>query len=211
MQEKDTHNIRAAFKAKRAELTPETQREAAERAVAIWLSQPALRQVKRAGLHWAVRGELPTQLLINQLTRLNTAIYLPKPDDHNTGHLLFGRYLPDAPLSTDRFGIKIPNFDRSEAIELEALDVIVMPLVATDEQGNRVGMGAGYYDRTLSRFKASDKLESSPLKPEPGTSKGPLLVGWCYEWQVTDSPLRAEAWDVPLSGLITDHRIRWFL
>ncbi|MDE0491492.1 5-formyltetrahydrofolate cyclo-ligase [Psychrobacter sp. A3] len=76
------------------------------------------------------------------------------------------------------------------------LDVIICPLVAVDKQGNRMGMGGGFYDTTLGRSYQS------------GASR-PLKIGWCYDFQVVDK-LERQPWDVPLDGLITPSGLMWF-
>ena len=76
------------------------------------------------------------------------------------------------------------------------LDVIICPLVAVDLNGNRMGMGGGFYDTTLGKSYRSG-------------AKKPLKIGWCYDFQVVEQ-LERQPWDVPLDGLITPSGIRWF-
>ena len=72
-----------------------------------------------------------------------------------------------------------------------ALDLVLLPLVAFDANGNRMGMGGGYYDRTFS-FKS--RGQSIP---------GPKLIGLAHELQRVDR-LPVENWDIPLAGIISD-------
>ena len=76
------------------------------------------------------------------------------------------------------------------------LDVIICPLVAVDKNGNRMGMGGGFYDTTLA-------------KSYQAGLKNPLKIGWCYDFQVAEQ-LERQPWDVPLDGLITPSGLRWF-
>ena len=100
-------------------------------------------------------------------------------------------------LSRNRFGIAEPCGPPDDRVALLALDVILMPLVAFDRRGHRIGMGGGYYDRTFAfkRFKR--------------TSSRPLLVGVGFELQCVDA-IPAEPWDVPLDAAVTDRTFRWF-
>jgi 5-formyltetrahydrofolate cyclo-ligase len=76
-------------------------------------------------------------------------------------------------------------------VHSRVLDVILMPLVAFDGQGNRLGMGAGYYDRTLAFLRHRRHWRK------------PRIIGLAYEFQRMPA-LPAEPWDVPLDGIITE-------
>ena len=65
-----------------------------------------------------------------------------------------------------------------------------MPLVAFDRCGNRIGMGAGYYDRALQSL-------------EYQTSTRPFLLGVAHHFQELES-IEARSWDVPLDAILTD-------
>ena len=69
-------------------------------------------------------------------------------------------------------------------INARELDVIVMPLVAVDAQGNRMGMGGGFYDRTLAK-----------------TKQKPLKIGWAYDFQQVTA-LDSKPWDVKLDAAV---------
>lgn len=69
------------------------------------------------------------------------------------------------------------------------LDLLIMPLVAMDARGNRLGMGGGYYDRTLANF-ANGALQ-------------PVLVGVGYQFQLVEK-IETQPWDVPLDWIATD-------
>ncbi len=89
----------------------------------------------------------------------------------------------------NRFGISEP---RTIATPLYAnqLTLILLPLVAFDRSGNRLGMGAGYYDRALQA-----------LKHQVGTR--PLLIGLAHSFQEVEK-IDAQTWDVPLDAILTD-------
>ena len=69
-----------------------------------------------------------------------------------------------------------------------------MPLVAFDEQGNRVGMGGGYYDRTLGFLRSRQQWVR------------PKLVGVGYDFQEVER-IDSESWDVPLTYICTESGI----
>ncbi|MGD4317440.1 5-formyltetrahydrofolate cyclo-ligase, partial [Xanthomonas citri pv. citri] len=79
--------------------------------------------------------------------------------------------------------------EQGKMLKVAALDVLFMPLVAADKIGNRIGMGGGYYDRTLA--KAKNK---------------PLKIGWAYDFQLVDK-LDSNPWDIKLDALITPSKL----
>ena len=71
------------------------------------------------------------------------------------------------------------------------LDIIFTPLVAFDSQGNRMGMGGGYYDRTLAHWQ---------------TNQTPYPIGLAHNCQLVEQ-LPVQAWDIPLAQIITPDKI----
>ena len=104
----------------------------------------------------------------------------------------FHRFIPDEPMLKNRFGIAEPS--NHEVVELEEIDWILMPLVAFSHQGVRLGMGGGFYDRTLEGLALM-------------TSR-PKLVGIAYSIQQVDS-LPSQVWDVPLDLIVSDKGALW--
>ena len=74
------------------------------------------------------------------------------------------------------------------AAEALAPDVVLVPLVAADRQGRRIGHGKGHYDRALSHLR------------EGGTV---LTIGLAWEMQILDEPIEPDPWDVPLDAIAT--------
>ncbi len=77
------------------------------------------------------------------------------------------------------------------------MTLILLPLVAFDASGNRLGMGGGHYDRALQ------------FRRRRSHWRGPLLVGLAFDVQQSE-PLPIERWDVRLDAVITESGIRWF-
>ena len=92
-----------------------------------------------------------------------------------------------------RYGIPEPRTDVAHVARAAAeLDVVLVPSVALDTAGNRMGMGAGFYDRALERVRAS----AAP----------PLLVGIAHDTALVDA-LEPAPWDVPVDVVVTDRRV----
>ena len=154
----------------------------------------------RIGLYYDGFGELPTQPLLDWMTRLNYQPYLPVVgslgnDDKRLRFVpIYHAKLLNIPTRIHSLGMK-QNHHRRLLWAVE-LDVIICPLTAVDKNGNRMGMGGGFYDTTLGKSYQSG-------------AKKPLKIGWCYDFQVVEK-LESQPWDVPLDGLITPTGIRWF-
>ena len=74
---------------------------------------------------------------------------------------------------------------------LKYMDIIFVPLVAFDRNGNRLGMGGGFYDRALAFTQNSTNLSR------------PLLLGLAHHFQEVER-LTSKKWDIPLNGILTD-------
>ena len=140
-------------------------------------------------LYLGFDGELATSKLIEALWKLDVEVYLPRLHPFAKGHLLFMRYTADTEMVINRYKIAEPKLDIRHMVTVEHLDMIVTPLVAFDDKGNRMGMGGGFYDRTLAQV----------------TDNKPLAVGYAHDCQQV-SFLPVEYWDIPLPVIITPTR-----
>ena len=102
-----------------------------------------------------------------------------------------------SPLAPNRFGIPEPRVSARARCPAHRLDIVLMPLVAFDSSGNRLGMGGGYYDRTFAYLKTRTIW------------KRPLLIGVAYEFQRVES-LPSQPWDIPLHAVATEKRLQHF-
>jgi 5-formyltetrahydrofolate cyclo-ligase len=98
--------------------------------------------------------------------------------------------LPGQRLVKGAWGIPEPRL--AKACAPRFLSLVFMPLVAFDTQGNRLGMGRGFYDRSFA-FKARAQ------------AKRPVLLGLAHECQRVEK-LEVASWDVPLGGIVTDRQ-----
>lgn len=134
----------------------------------------------RIGAYVGMGGEIDPwpSLLAEEL-----CVALPVVKHH--GDLEF--VIPEGPLQPGPFGTSQPN--RGERVPPECLDAVLVPLVAADRGGNRLGHGAGYYDRTFA-FRLG--------QPTP-----PTLIGIAHSFQVVPLP-DPRPWDVPLDIIVTE-------
>ena len=196
-----THPPRRHFTRQRRLLTTNQRqhfaRDASLHLVKLQQRLPANAQI---GLYYDGFGELPTQPLLDWCLRLNYQPYLPVVgslgyDDKRLRFVpIYHNKLINVPTRIHSLGMKQNHHRR--LLWASELDLIVCPLTVVDTQGNRTGMGGGFYDTTLSKGYQSGY-------------KKPLKIGWCYDFQVVEQLVR-QSWDVPLDGLITPSGIRWF-
>jgi 5-formyltetrahydrofolate cyclo-ligase len=117
--------------------------------------------------------------------------YLPVLRGHAKGRLWFVRQRPGEPMRPNRYGIPEPACRRNRLQPVHGLDLILMPLVGFDVRCNRLGMGAGFYDRSLA-----------PLRHRRHWRR-PLLIGVAHECQRVEH-IDARPWDVPLDAVVTE-------
>lgn len=145
------------------------------------------RQAKHVALYLTSDGELDTQPLIETLWQAGVNVYLPRLHPFSRGNLLFFKYHPTSHLIQNHLKIWEPKLNINEMILPQHLDVIITPLVAFDKQGNRMGMGGGYYDRSLSNWQLKGK---------------PYPIGYAHDCQLVEA-LPTEHWDIPLPMIVT--------
>jgi 5-formyltetrahydrofolate cyclo-ligase len=182
--------IRQQVRHLRRAMTDEQQAQAAEQLAELALNYAPVPAARHIALFLSVDGELNTRPLIARLWHLKKAVYLPVLHPFSPGNLLFLRYSPDTPLHTNKLRIPEPPLDIRQLITLDQLDLMMVPLVAFDQHGQRLGMGGGFYDRTLQNWR----------------QHGFLPVGLAHDCQQVDSLPVAE-WDVPLPAVMTPSKL----
>ena len=178
--------IRQQIRLRRRALTPEQQTQFALLAADRMMAYPPVLLAHTVAVFLSFDGELDTRPLIDQLWRAGKRVYLPVLHPFSPGNLLFLHYHPSSDLVVNRLKIREPKLDVRDVLPLTQLDVLVTPLVAFDADGQRLGMGGGFYDRTLQNWR------QHRLQP----------VGYAHDCQQVDA-LPTEQWDIPLPAVIT--------
>lgn len=181
-------DIRRQARLARQQLTHHQQQQAAWGLRDQFCTGLAYLQAQHIGVYLSFDSEINTAPLIERLWQDNKTVYLPVLPTYGR-HLRFQQFTPSTELRKNKFGIWEPIATvRKKAF---ALDIVGLPLVAFDQQGNRMGMGGGYYDATFA------------LNARCGL--GPRLIGFAHEVQRV-AALPVQAWDVPLDQIITGKR-----
>ncbi|WP_115717301.1 5-formyltetrahydrofolate cyclo-ligase [Gallaecimonas mangrovi] len=186
----DRNQIRRWAREQRRALSPQQQQNAATATAKHALTLPEVAKAKTLALYLANDGELDPEPLLHSLLAQAKSVLLPVLHPFHQGQLLFLRYRPGQDMSANRFGIPEPVLDVQQVVPTHAVDVVFTPLVAFDDAGHRLGMGGGFYDRTLERYQ------------------GPI-IGLAHDCQQHPA-LPAESWDKPLGIIVTPKAIKRF-
>ncbi|WP_097459658.1 5-formyltetrahydrofolate cyclo-ligase [Mangrovitalea sediminis] len=185
--------LRRKIRRQRRALTPDAQKKASLLLIRHLLSLPALKRARRLAIYLPNDGEIDPTAFIQVARQLGKTCYLPvlHPILHN--RLWFYRFDSHTRLRHNRFGIPEPAHRNAPRCAPWALHVVLLPLVAFDADGGRLGMGGGFYDRTFGFTRHS-------------AQPAPRLVGLAHELQRVDR-LPIADWDVPLEAIVTDRAI----
>lgn len=140
---------------------------------------------KSVAIYWPINSELDTYPLIKELLRRNIDLCLPKTGKANEP-LTFLKWDGKEPLTNGGFGTKAPNDTEKNRT---TPDIMIIPLLAFDRYGTRLGYGQGHYDKTISAMK------------ERGHT--PTTVGYAYDQQICLFPLPKEDHDQKLDMILT--------
>ncbi len=183
--------LRRKLRHARRQLAPAQQRLAARRLYRQLAQHPRFRRARHIALYLPNDGEIDPRLLLQAAQRRGKATYLPVLNPWPRTRMVFQRIEPGEQLRHNRFGILEPVIRTARQRRVWALDLLLMPLVGFDGKGGRLGMGGGFYDRSLA-YRAMRKK-----------SHKPTLLGLAHECQRVDR-LPLESWDVALQATVTD-------
>ncbi len=182
--------LRRDLRALRRKLTAREQEYAGRALLDVMSRLAQYRRAKRLAFYLPNDGEIDPTTLLEHCVHGGKTCYLPVVHPTGQNRLHFVRYDPDAPLVINRFGIAEPQLARNRIAPIWTLDIIFLPLVAFDRCGTRLGMGGGYYDRSLAHVGAN-------------RTQKPLLIGLAHSGQEV-SVLPRAPWDVPVHMVATE-------
>lgn len=188
---KPQQNRKAArqhYRKQRNLLTLEQQSIATQACLKMCMDSLNFSQFKTVACYLANDGELDPIAIIQYCWQQNIQVLLPVLDPCKAGHLVFVDYQANSPMQANIYGIAEPIATTNNTISLQEIDLIFTPLVAFDRTGNRLGMGGGYYDRSLA-----------PIKKEKLNTK---IIGLAHNTQQAEK-LPVDGWDIPLHGIVT--------
>jgi 5-formyltetrahydrofolate cyclo-ligase len=193
-----SHHIRQALRASRRGLDDRSQRDHALRVALRFRREIPFQRARRIAAYWPADGELDPRPLLNDALARGKAAYLPVLGERIGARpavkLRFVRWIAGQTLRPNRFGIPEPARRGRHIRPARQLDLILLPLVGFDSTCNRIGMGGGYYDRTLAYLSLRRYW------------RRPRLIGVAHECQRVDK-IEPRPWDIPLDAVVTERRI----
>jgi 5-formyltetrahydrofolate cyclo-ligase len=177
-------------KARRA-LGASAQRQAGEQLYRQLSQHPLFRRARHIALYLPTDGEIDPRPLMRAAQRRGKATYLPVLSAWPRTKMVFQRVRPNERLRPNRFRIAEPTANVQRQRKVWALDLIMLPLVGFDPEGGRLGMGGGFYDRSLAYLQRRHNWHK------------PTLLGVAHECQKVDR-LALASWDVVLHATVTD-------
>ncbi len=182
--------IRDKVLQKRKALDSEFVREASKKISAHFMKRFGKREIRQIHLFLSIeKTHEPDTSLIRKFYEVKgTPIAIPivLPILHQLKHVL---YHDDIQLKKNKWGIPEPVMDEKLA-DLTLTDIVIVPLLAFDKSGNRLGYGKGYYDAFLKK-----------LPPDC------LKIGLCFEMGFVETGLPIESHDVALNYVVTEKGI----
>lgn len=187
-------DLRRRLREQRRAVTEEARRDAAEKLAAHLITTREFYASRHISCYLPNDGEIDTSFVIHHIRRLRKVCYLPVLSRLGHDRLWFAPAVPDAQLFENRFGILEPDVPTRRLVRAQQLDLVLLPLVGFDENGNRVGMGGGFYDRSLEFLTHRHHWRK------------PHVVGLAYDFQKV-AALPREEWDIPLNAVVTERAV----
>lgn len=179
--------LRQQFKQRREDLSTAQRRTASQQIATRLAEYVAIHHTHTVAAFAATPAEVDLTPWIHQHLASGGTVALPRIG--YKGQMEFYLFDTNTPLQENRFGIAEP-LASSPCVEPALIDAVLVPLVAFDSLGHRLGMGGGYYDRYLPRL--------TPDTP---------LIGVAFACQQHHEPLPRAAWDVPLHAVVTENAV----
>lgn len=177
--------LRQEILAKRRQLTAKESAQAGLSILKTIMQMNVFKRTVNVASYISLSGELCTQDM-NEYFMTRHHLCLPYMVTGQKGKMDFYSFKKGDELVENRFHILEPKNQPENLVSEDKIDVIIVPLVAFDNKGNRMGMGGGYYDRMLKKVR-----------------KDCLVIGVAYEFQQVDE-LLVEEWDMPMDIVITE-------
>ncbi len=189
--ERTADGLRAELRGRRSALGVDERRRADSGLARLLVDLDELSGTGTLGTYLPTDGEIDPNLAVGPLRARGWRIALPVIGADRSMH--FARWDDDAALVPNLFGIEEPA-PPLEAVAVDELDVVLVPCVAVDAEGNRLGFGAGFYDRAFARPDPGPDATTPPRRA--------VLVGVVHDVQLVER-IEPDPWDVPMDLIVT--------
>lgn len=189
----DNAGLRSEKRTMRQQLSRMQQCTHAEDLANLVCRLPPFINSKRIACYLANDGEIDPIYIIQTAWQMRKQVYLPVLSPLQN-KLYFAPVDDDSDMHSNRFGILEPACNPADWVLPWQLDLMLLPLVAFDKAGNRLGMGGGFYDRSLAYLALRQR------------ARKPRLIGLAHELQQTET-ITVNSWDIPLEMIATEERV----
>jgi 5-formyltetrahydrofolate cyclo-ligase len=187
--------LRRQLRQLRRQLPALEQRRASQALYRRIVHSPSFRRARHLALYLAADGEIDPRPLLQAAQTQGKQVYLPVLRRWPHNRMNFQQVRPGERLVRNRYGIAEPAQCRARQRAAWTLDLLLLPLVGFDAHGGRLGMGGGFYDRSLAYLARRKNWHK------------PTMLGLAHECQRVDKLPLAE-WDVRLTAVVTPRR--WY-
>lgn len=140
--------------------------------------------------YWAIKGEVDVVPLLLEMIRRGHRAALPQVAEFRKP-LIFRAWHEHARMQDGRYGIREPDPAEADAV---VPDIILVPMLAFDERGGRLGYGSGFYDRTFDSLKTLHKVTA---------------IGIAWDMQKLEG-IPQDPYDYPMDMIVTEKNIYRF-
>lgn len=187
----DKESIRDEMRARRKELTEPERRKAGKLICQNLLESQKINLLLtcwRISIYLSAKHEIPTRYISKELWNCAREVCVPAWDKDRRSYILCA-FLPGMKLIEGPLGIREPV--ARFPVQAWDVDAFIIPGLAFDTYGARLGFGGGFYDRILSETRKSTKL-----------------IALCHDWQVIeDKAIQQEPHDIRMNWIVTEKRV----
>ncbi|OGT43354.1 MAG: 5-formyltetrahydrofolate cyclo-ligase [Gammaproteobacteria bacterium RIFCSPHIGHO2_12_FULL_40_19] len=188
----DKTELRKSIRHHRKQLSPDAVAQASSVVSEKIMHLPEFSNAKKIASYLPHENEINLAMVASCTEALNKSLYVPILSEKNK--LQFYGVDENTQFRKNKWGIEEPIISKDIPVSPHTLDLILIPLVAFDRHRNRLGRGAGCYDRCFAFTK------NTPI------DKRPVLIGVAYEFQKVDEII-SESWDVRMDYIVTEKRV----
>jgi 5-formyltetrahydrofolate cyclo-ligase len=179
--------IRSEMRTRLATLTADQRAEWSTAACARLIRSVAFARANRVMLYMPMRSEVDVISVALEAFRLGKSVCVPRVDgSRKTMNAVEITSFDDESMDSDSLGVRAPKV--GQEIPHEEIDLVIVPGVAFDMHGFRLGRGGGYYDRYLARF-----------------SRNTATIGVCFDIQFVEE-IPTEPTDIAVHAVVSDRR-----
>lgn len=180
--------IRKEMRQRRLALSPETHQLTSQKICNALMARPEYKSANVIATYLPCQNEVDSKTLIDAAWAAHKTICLPVITDYQKKKMMFYTHTAKAPLIDNQYQILEPDTKQQTPLDSTDIDLLITPLIAFDQEGNRLGQGGGYYDRFLSQYL--------------NAKQKPIIAGIAYDFQEI-SNIPVDPWDIPLDFIIS--------